>query len=103
MKAPNLDGLPDAPGTLPIFSAPERICIHDVDLFSPEMLYVGRRSDRRQLEGSKWHNPYRLTQYSRAKCLEHFRSHLEQDADLRSQLAELSGRKLVCWCPMQLD
>ena len=62
-------------------------------------LYIGRVSKRARLPQSKWHNPYVI---GRDGTLEQVLKKFEQfylsNLKLRSQISELSGRRIACWC-----
>lgn len=61
-------------------------------------VYVGRPT--------KWGNPYpgsasKLDAYSRASAVEFYKLHLERHPELvAAAKRELSGKDLVCWCPL---
>lgn len=59
----------------------------------PDAIYVGRPT--------KWGNPFRVDELGRAEAVRRFRAWIEADAALRAQArAELRGRDLLCWCPI---
>ena len=97
MTAPNLDGVPDCLSLSP-FGVPTRISMQELSPDSVTAVYIGRRNGRWGLEGSKWCNPFKLSQMKREKCIDLFRQKLSMNADLLSCLPELSGRMLACWC-----
>ena len=59
-------------------------------------LYIGRSVSA--VEASKWHNPYRLREYTLEKCLELYEKHVRGSRDLMGALPELAGKALGCWC-----
>ena len=86
-----------------------RVLNKRTDRIPPDAVYVGRPS--------KWGNPYRIgsskwrlgipvglgenDKMTREECVERYKWRLfqtELGATLRSQLDELRGKDLVCWC-----
>ena len=47
---------------------------------------------------SIWANPFSAKRYGRAKCLELFKSYLQEQDDLMDNIWELDGKVLGCWC-----
>lgn len=66
-------------------------------------LYVGRsgrifiNGEVFAYSGSKWGNPYRLSDYSLAESLILYRKHII-DSGLINQIGELEGKTLGCYC-----
>ena len=81
---------------------PTRGCIREVDQLAAHDVYIGRehRDHRRRfLAASKWCNPYKLKScQSVSECIEKFDSYLRSSPRLVSELAELSGKRLLCHC-----
>jgi hypothetical protein len=74
---------------------------------NPENLYVGRHMrifiDKVRVfhvKGSKWGNPFSLKNYSLQECLKKYHDHLVHSG-LISDLEELKGKTLGCWCDQQ--
>jgi len=66
-------------------------------------IYIGRKMP--WVDGadtSKWHNPYSVKKYGREACLQLFRTYLE-NSDLITELEELRGKTLGCWCSENQD
>lgn len=60
----------------------------------PEHVYIGRPS--------KWGNPFLLGKDgSRQEVIQKFREWISQNGKLLSDLVELKGQKLGCWCHPQ--
>lgn len=70
---------------------------------NPNNLYVGRpgrifiNGEIFHYAGSKWANPYKLTEYSIDESLELYKAHLK-NKNLLAQLGELLGKTLGCFC-----
>jgi hypothetical protein len=57
----------------------------------PGAVYVGRPS--------KWGNPYPINAtHTRADVIRAYHNYLTNNAKLMSELHELRGKDLVCWC-----
>lgn len=64
-------------------------------------VYIGRACNMGgwRLNQSKWHNPYSVKEYGRDNALDRYRTHIESNTNnLLSDLHELGGQKLGCWC-----
>lgn len=72
-------------------------------------VYIGRGMLHRGLEGSPFHNPFRLTDYplkdpvdQRFKCLvafaQYFYSKIDEEPEFLRQVLNLRGKVLGCWC-----
>lgn len=48
--------------------------------------------------GSKWANPFPVKKYGRDVCLQKYEEYIRENAELMSQLGELEGKELGCWC-----
>lgn len=62
-------------------------------------IYIGRHN--KHVGGtfdSKWRNPYYISKYGRSKCIEKFKIYLARNEDLLSDIKDLYGKTLVCWC-----
>ena len=66
-------------------------------LGQPRSTYIGRRSDKRGLNSSKWQNPYIREEYGE-KCLQKFEKSIRGDEELIAALPELRGKELGCFC-----
>lgn len=68
-------------------------------LEKPEHLYVGRDMTRfvKGAKASKWQNPFKVKDYTREQVLEKYEEYV-RSSDLMSQLDELEGKVLGCWC-----
>jgi hypothetical protein len=68
-------------------------------LENPDNIYIGRK--QRFIEGtfdSPFANPYSVTQYGRAECMEMYRRYIQANPDLLKKIPELSGKTMFCWC-----
>lgn len=68
-------------------------------LEDPAHVYIGRAT--KDLEGSKWGNPYIVTTSSpsnRELAIASYRNHIKGNTDLIGQLGELKNKILGCWC-----
>lgn len=67
------------------------------DIRSDEV-YIGRAvyMGGWRLPQSKWHNPYSVKKYGRDRALQLFETYAKQH--LLSDLEELRGKNLACWC-----
>jgi hypothetical protein len=64
-------------------------------------VYIGRACNRGgwDLQESKWHNPFRITKdCSRQQCIAKYRNYIVNNKKLMSELRELDGKTLACWC-----
>lgn len=72
-------------------------------LDDPDNIYVGRGGrifiDKKifHYPGSKWANPYKLTDFSREQCILMFAEHL-CSSGLLKDVKELRGMNLGCFC-----
>lgn len=64
------------------------------------LLYIGRQFSMGgwRLQGSKWANPFNLKSYPRGTSLPMYRQYIIEHPELLSNLHELSGKTLACWC-----
>jgi len=49
-------------------------------------------------KASKWANPFPVKKYGRDKCLELYRDYIATNKKLMTDLDELDGKELGCWC-----
>ena len=71
---------------------------------SPNHVYVGRDMTRyvRGAVGSKWANPYKLSQYELGESIRLYEEHIRNTPALYNRiLTELDGKVLGCWCHPQ--
>lgn len=72
-------------------------------------VYVGRAAPRYKLRSSKWSNPMTVREVqslvpgltkreAHQVAVSWYRRYLQANAPLRSDLSELKGKDLVCWC-----
>lgn len=63
-------------------------------------VYIGRacKLGGWNLEESKWSNPFHIKEHGREKSLALFREYIIRRPDLLSQIEELRGKILGCWC-----
>jgi hypothetical protein len=63
-------------------------------------IYIGRQMSMGgwKLSKSKWHNPYSVKEYGLDTCLEMFEDYIRGNETLMSELEELDGKVLGCWC-----
>ena len=75
-------------------------------LENPSHIYIGRGMEH-YVPGarhSKWHNPFKLNSKSsyahdnRQEVIDKYRDKILNDPELLSQLEELRGKVLGCWC-----
>lgn len=59
-------------------------------------LYIGRAWAG--LPESKWHNPFRIGQGTRERCLERYEEYVRSRPDLMATLHEIDDQTLGCWC-----
>lgn len=60
-------------------------------------VYIGRKH-KDFPEGSKWANPFYLEEEDRDKILAAYANYLYNNEELLSQIHELKGKVLGCWC-----
>ena len=69
--------------------------IQDCDTYIGRNCYMGGW----KLQQSKWHNPYTVKKYGNAKnAIKLFKEYILQKPKLLSDLSELYGKTLGCWC-----
>jgi len=64
-------------------------------------VYIGRECNQGgwTLAKSKWHNPYSVKSCGSAMvAVQRFEQYLLRNERLMSQLGELKGKRLGCWC-----
>ena len=61
-------------------------------------LYIGRKNEFYNLPESKWHNPFKRSDYELSDVLSLYEKYI-RTGPLYSQLHELEGLILGCWCP----
>lgn len=69
-------------------------------LNDPNNVYIGRDMSYR-IKGankSKWANPFSAQTYGRVLALQKYREYLLENDKLMSELTELKGKTLGCWC-----
>lgn len=64
---------------------------------SGEAVYIGRGFKYHSIPRSKWHNPFHLSDYSRAEALARYRDYILR-SPLMADLGELEGKTLCCHC-----
>jgi Domain of unknown function (DUF4326) len=65
----------------------------------PDAIYVGRQA--RGLRRSPFANPFTTKRYSRDEAIRRYREYLLTTPGLLDAArAELAGRDLACWCPL---
>lgn len=69
-------------------------------LKDPKHVYIGRNMSFyvKGANQSKWANPFSVKKYGREKCLQLYREHIINHPKLISELNELEGKILGCWC-----
>ena len=69
-------------------------------LKDPNHIYIGRNMTFyvSGSEKSKWCNPFPVKKHGLEKCLELYREYITNDKELLSQIDELKGKTLGCWC-----
>lgn len=69
--------------------------IQDCDVYIGRACYMGGR----ELEQSKWHNPFSINQYGSAEiaCMK-YKEYILENKYLMGCLGELVGKRLGCWC-----
>jgi Domain of unknown function (DUF4326) len=83
-------------------TSPRRVKV-DGDRYHPRVpegaIYVGRASP--YLRASRYANPYRVAEHGLGEALALYRAWLASRPDLLAAArAELAGRDLACWCPL---
>lgn len=70
------------------------IIVQDCDV------YIGRQCNMGgwSLATSKWANPYSVKEYGRELALYKYEQYIRSNTTLMSQLEELRGKTLGCWC-----
>jgi hypothetical protein len=74
-------------------------------LKDPSHVYIGRDMSYR-IKGankSKWANPFSAKTYGRVLALQKYREYLLENDKLMSELTELKGKTLGCWCRILKD
>lgn len=68
-------------------------------LEDPSHLYIGRDMSRfvKGAKVSKWQNPFKVNDFTRDQVLEKYEEYIRK-SDRMSQLSELEGKVLGCWC-----
>ena len=64
-------------------------------------VYIGREVPEHGIAGSKWGNPFVMTDDSdeeRERAIAAYRDWIVAQPELMSSLEELRGRRLGCWC-----
>ena len=63
-------------------------------------IYIGRNMlfYVKGAKKSKWANPYSVKKYGREECLKKYKEYILSNDNLMSQLGELEGKILGCWC-----
>lgn len=79
----------------------------DWDRSDKNTVYIGRAMPRQRLKASRWANPFRIDKDgTREEVIQRYRDYLQGwfhgDASLFLDLAELSGKTLVCWCKPEM-
>lgn len=69
-------------------------------LKDPNNVYIGRDMTFyvKGATKSKWANPFPVKKHGREKCLELYKEYIMNNKELLSQLKELEGKTLYCWC-----
>lgn len=69
-------------------------------LKNPNHIYIGRDMTCyvKGAKLSKWCNPFSSKKVGFLKCLELYTEYLKNNKELMSQLDELDGKVLGCWC-----
>ena len=68
-------------------------------LENDDHIYIGRLN--RFVDGtfqSKWHNPFSVKKYGRKGCIDKYKEYIKNNKELFSDLEELNGKVLGCWC-----
>lgn len=73
--------------------------IQGCDVYIGRAVQYGDGKTNWNLPESKWHNPYRIQNYDSIETVMALYEHyLRQNNTLLSQLSELRGKILGCWC-----
>src|SRR5436190_21235537 len=66
----------------------------------PNHVYIGRDMSFwiKGAKGSKWRNPFNSKKLGLQKCLNLYTNYIKNNKELLSQLDELDGKVLGCWC-----
>mmetsp|Transcript_14731 Transcript_14731/g.19309 ORF Transcript_14731/g.19309 Transcript_14731/m.19309 type:complete len:475 (-) Transcript_14731:153-1577(-) len=69
-------------------------------LSHPNHIYIGRDMSHyaNGPVGSKWQNPFNLKKFGRDKCLDMYENYILTHSTLFSEIVELDGKSLGCWC-----
>ena len=59
-------------------------------------LYIGR--EWAGIPASKWQNPFKVSIYGSARCLELYEQYVRDHEDLMAALHEIDDQVLGCWC-----
>ena len=75
--------------------------LHDIPnvrswLDNENRVYVGRET--RNIKGSPWGNPFRLSEYDVATSLRLYEEHITSSEELSNSLGTLRKKTLACWC-----
>lgn len=66
----------------------------------PNHVYIGRNMSF-YVDGakaSKWANPFPVKKFGRDECLKLYKDYILTNTKLKSELVELEGKELGCWC-----
>lgn len=84
---------------------PETTVVHvrDVDLSDPDVVYIGRRSNRARLAESVWGNPYIVGNKpgNREASIDLYEAYIRESMRVepnRYDIETLRGKRLACWC-----
>jgi hypothetical protein len=64
----------------------------------PDNMYIGRLNNNLGLPASKWMNPFTVEDWGREECLVKYERYLQHSPDLLSEIGELEGKQLGCYC-----
>ena len=69
-------------------------------LKNPDHIYIARDMTFyvKGANKSKWSNPFKAKKVGTDKCVEMYRTYLENSKELLEQIGELDGKTLGCWC-----
>ena len=67
---------------------------------NPDHVYIGRDMSHAfpGAVGSKWGNPFPLSEYERETSLEFYEKDLRVNSELMNSIGELEGKEIGCWC-----
>ena len=67
-------------------------------LQDPNNIYIRRQT--KNIEGSKWGNPFRLSKYNycRETVVTLYEEYITKNQELATSIKELQGKTLGCWC-----